>query len=120
MDVDAFEAAAAAARRECEPAAYRAALELYAGELLPADRYEAWAEEKRGEIRRLRLDLLVELAEACERRGGFVVAVAFAVQQVAAAGDGDGNSAKVPGLRQDPYIERHVEIIARYHGGSLR
>ena len=71
VDVDAFEAAAAAARRECEPAAYRAALELYAGELLPADRYEAWAEEKRGEIRRLRLDLLVQLAEACERRGEY-------------------------------------------------
>ena len=53
----------------------------------------------------------------------FVLAVAFAVQQVAATGDRDGNpanSAKVPGLRQDPYIERHAEIIARYHGGSLR
>ena len=75
VDVDAFEAAAAAARRECEPAAYRAALELYAGELLPADRYEAWAEGKRGEIRRLRLDLLVELAGACERRGEYGAAV---------------------------------------------
>jgi hypothetical protein len=50
----------------------------------------------------------------------FVLAVAFAVQQIAAAGDGDGNSAKVPSLRQDPYVERHAEIIARYHGGSLR
>jgi hypothetical protein len=52
-----------------------------------------------------------------------VLAVAFAVQQVAATGDRDAspaNSAKVPGLRQDPYIERHAEIIARYHGGSLR
>ena len=36
---------------------------------------------------------------------------------------GDGNrvgSAKVPALTQDPYVERHAEIIARYHGGSLR
>jgi DNA-binding SARP family transcriptional activator len=40
VDVEAFEEAAATARREREPAAYRAALELYAGELLPADRYE--------------------------------------------------------------------------------
>ncbi|HYQ83136.1 MAG TPA: BTAD domain-containing putative transcriptional regulator, partial [Rubrobacter sp.] len=69
MDVEAFEEAAATARREEEPAAYRAAIELYAGELLPADRYEEWAEEKRGEFRRLYLGLLVELARAYEERG---------------------------------------------------
>jgi DNA-binding SARP family transcriptional activator len=40
VDVEAFEEAAATARSEREPAAYRAAIELYAGELLPADRYE--------------------------------------------------------------------------------
>jgi DNA-binding SARP family transcriptional activator len=39
VDVDAFEEAAATARRARDPAAYRAALELYAGELLPGDRY---------------------------------------------------------------------------------
>src|SRR3712207_5817828 len=39
VDVEAFEAAAYAARRSRDPAAYRAALNLYAGELLPADRY---------------------------------------------------------------------------------
>jgi hypothetical protein len=51
----------------------------------------------------------------------FVLAVAFAVQQVAATGDGNRvGSAKVPALTQDPYVERHAEIIARYHGGSLR
>ena len=43
----AFEEAAAKARRLRDPAAYRAAADLYAGELLPADRYEAWAEERR-------------------------------------------------------------------------
>jgi len=39
VDVDAFEEAAATARRARDPAAYRAALELYSGELLPGDRY---------------------------------------------------------------------------------
>ena len=40
VDVEAFEEAAATARRSREPAAYRAALNLYAGELLPKDPYE--------------------------------------------------------------------------------
>jgi predicted ATPase/DNA-binding SARP family transcriptional activator/DNA-binding CsgD family transcriptional regulator len=69
VDVDAFEEAAATARRSREPAAHRAALDLYAGELLPADRYEGWAEEKRVVFRRLYLDLLVELAMVYEERG---------------------------------------------------
>jgi DNA-binding SARP family transcriptional activator len=47
VDVNAFEEAAATARRSRKLAACRAALELYAGDLLPADRYEGWAEEKR-------------------------------------------------------------------------
>src|SRR3712207_6729702 len=46
MDVEAFEQAAATARRSREPAAYRAAIELYSGELLPEDRYEEWAESR--------------------------------------------------------------------------
>jgi DNA-binding SARP family transcriptional activator len=69
VDLEAFEEAGATARRGRDPAAYRAALDLYAGDLLPADRYEEWAEEKRGELRRLYLDLLVELARAYEERG---------------------------------------------------
>jgi DNA-binding SARP family transcriptional activator len=69
VDLEAFEEAGATARRGRDPAAYRAALDLYAGELLPADRYEGWAEEKRGALRRLYLDLLVELARAYEERG---------------------------------------------------
>ena len=69
VDVEAFEAAATTARREREPAAYRAALDLYSGELLPTDRYEEWAEERRRELRRLNLDLLAELASIYEERG---------------------------------------------------
>src|SRR5215217_6637541 len=47
VDVDAFEAAAASARRSRDPAAYTAATELYAGELLPGDRYAEWTEGRR-------------------------------------------------------------------------
>jgi DNA-binding SARP family transcriptional activator len=52
VDVEAFEGAAAAARRTREPGAYRSAIELYAGELLPGDRFEGWAEERREGLRR--------------------------------------------------------------------
>ena len=69
VDVEAFEEAAATARREREPAAYRAALDLYAGDLLPEDRYGVWTEERREELRQLYLALLVELALAYEERG---------------------------------------------------
>src|SRR5215217_6395414 len=68
VDVEAFEDAAATARRAREPAAYRAAIELYAGELLPGDRYEEWAESRREELRRLYLALPFELAGILEER----------------------------------------------------
>ena len=62
VDVDAFEAAAAAARRAMEVATYRAVLDLYRSDLLPEDRYEKWTEGRRDELRQLYLTLLVELA----------------------------------------------------------
>jgi predicted ATPase/DNA-binding SARP family transcriptional activator/DNA-binding CsgD family transcriptional regulator len=71
VDLDAFEEAAATARREREPAAYRAALDLYAGDLLPEDRYEEWAEERRQELRRTFLSLLIEVATVHEERGEY-------------------------------------------------
>jgi predicted ATPase/DNA-binding SARP family transcriptional activator/DNA-binding CsgD family transcriptional regulator len=69
VDVDAFEEAAATARRSQDPAAFRAAIELYAGELLPEDRYEEWAENRRQELRGTFLSLLIELAGLYEERG---------------------------------------------------
>src|SRR5215212_1913155 len=75
VDVYAFEEAAATARRSRDPSAYRAALELYAGELLPDDRYEEWTESRREELRRLYLDLLVELAALYEERDQYGPAV---------------------------------------------
>jgi predicted ATPase/DNA-binding SARP family transcriptional activator/DNA-binding CsgD family transcriptional regulator len=69
VDVEAFEQAATTARRSKDPAAYRAAIELYSGDLLPEDRYEGWAEERRETLRQTRLRLLVELARLYEERG---------------------------------------------------
>ncbi len=58
VDVDQFESVAADARRLGNPAAYRAALSLYGGELLPENRYDDWVEGRRVE--------LAELAEELE------------------------------------------------------
>nr|MBA3472253.1 AAA family ATPase [Rubrobacter sp.] len=68
VDVEAFENAAVTARHRREPAAYRAAVELYTGELSPEDLYEVWTQEKREELRRLYHALLVELAGLYEER----------------------------------------------------
>jgi DNA-binding SARP family transcriptional activator len=71
VDVEAFEEAAATARNSRDPAAYRAAIHLYAGELLPEDRYEEWAETRREELRSLYLSLLIELVGLYEERGEY-------------------------------------------------
>ena len=62
VDVDRLELAAADARRARTPAAYRAALSLYGGELLPENRYDDWAVERRDELAELAAELAEELA----------------------------------------------------------
>jgi predicted ATPase/DNA-binding SARP family transcriptional activator/DNA-binding CsgD family transcriptional regulator len=69
VDVEAFEEAASVARRYEDPAPYLVAVDLYAGDLLPQDRYEAWAEHRREGLRRTYLGLFLELAELYEKRG---------------------------------------------------
>jgi DNA-binding SARP family transcriptional activator len=71
VDVEAFEEAAATARRSRDTASFRAALNLYAGELLPRDPYEEWAEVPRERLRQLFLALLVELGSLHEERGEY-------------------------------------------------
>ena len=68
VDVEAFEQAAEAARYSREPAAYRAAIDLYAGELLPEERYEEWTEEHRRRLREIHISLLLSLAHLQEER----------------------------------------------------
>ncbi|MGZ4354172.1 MAG: ATP-binding protein [Gaiellaceae bacterium] len=62
VDVDRLELAAADARRTGTPAAYRAALAIYGGELLPENRYDDWAADRRDELAELVAELGEELA----------------------------------------------------------
>jgi predicted ATPase len=62
VDVDRLELAAVEARRAGTPAAYRAALSLYGGELLPENRYDDWAAQRREELAGLARELEEELA----------------------------------------------------------
>jgi len=71
VDMGAFEEAVRTARSSREPAAYRAALDLYAGELLPGDRYEEWAEEPRRRLRDTYLSLLLSLTRLYENRADY-------------------------------------------------
>ena len=75
IDVEAFEIAAGVARHARDPATYRAALELYTGELLPEDRYEDWAACRREELRERYLMLLLNLMQAHEERGEVPAAI---------------------------------------------
>jgi len=75
VDVDAFEEAARTARRSREPALYRAALDLYTGELLPTDRYEEWAEEPRRRLQETYLSLLLGLAHLHEELADYDSAI---------------------------------------------
>jgi predicted ATPase/tetratricopeptide (TPR) repeat protein len=69
VDVEAFEQAAAEARRLGTGAAIRAALALYGGELLPENRYDEWAESRREALEELRGELEAERTSAGESDG---------------------------------------------------
>jgi predicted ATPase/DNA-binding SARP family transcriptional activator len=69
LDTEAFEAACRRARQTRDPRDYRAAAELYRGDLLPEDRFEEWAEGPREALRERHLSLLVEYAEVLTGRG---------------------------------------------------
>jgi DNA-binding SARP family transcriptional activator len=58
VDVELFEDLARRALVNEDVAAARQALSMYGGELLPHDRYEAWAQERREQLRMRYLDLL--------------------------------------------------------------
>jgi predicted ATPase/DNA-binding SARP family transcriptional activator len=69
VDADAFEQAAARARRHREPTAYVDALRLYGGDLLPEDPYEEWAAARREALRQLHVAVRMELAALYIDRG---------------------------------------------------
>ena len=75
VDVEAFEEAAKSARRSRHPAAYEAAIDLYAGELLPTDRYEEWSEVPRRRLQERYLSLLLGLAHLHEEFADYDFAI---------------------------------------------
>jgi len=82
VDVDAFEAAAARARRTQTLEAYLAAVRLYGGELLPEDLGEPWSDVRRRALREQRVNLLLELADVHAREGRLTQAMETVQQAV--------------------------------------
>src|SRR5215218_9681381 len=112
VDVEAFEEAATTARHALDPAAYRAAIDLYSGELLPQDRYEPWAEERRAQLRGVYLSLLVEVAGFYEERKEFGEAIE-ALEKVVAE-DLAHEGAHVELMRLYALLGRRREALGQY------
>src|ERR687885_602473 len=83
IDVEAFLAAARTAHEERTLQAYREALRLYTGDLVPEDQYEDWAIASREWLSGLRVTLLVELAGVQEQAGELGAAIETLQQGVA-------------------------------------
>lgn len=64
VDAHAFEASAIAAHRSADPVALERAIDLYAGDLLPEDRYEDWTSVWRESLREQYLSLHLALGDA--------------------------------------------------------
>jgi predicted ATPase/DNA-binding SARP family transcriptional activator/DNA-binding CsgD family transcriptional regulator len=112
VDVEAFEEAAVTARHALEPVAFRAALDLYAGELLPQDRYEPWAEERRAELGGLYLSLLLEMAGLYEERKEFEPAIEALSRMVTVEPTHEG--ARVGLMRLYAILGRRLEALRQY------
>ena len=83
VDVDAFERAASEARATTDIDAYRRAIALCRGELLPEDRYEEWVIRRHAELQADALAMLVELAALVEARCELVEAAGLLRRAVA-------------------------------------
>ena len=112
VDVEAFEQTAATARHAMEPAAFRAAIDLYAGELLPEDRYEPWVEQRRAQLRELYLSLLLELGALLEGRREFGEAIEALGRVVAEEPTHEG--AHVGLMRLHALSGRRREALSQY------
>jgi DNA-binding SARP family transcriptional activator len=115
IDLEAFEAAAAAAAERRTPEAVRAALALYAGELLPEDRYEDWTTARREAVHEQRLRLLVELAELHLAAGQ--PAEAIEALQRAVVADPLHEAAHRDLMRLFAASGRRQQALAQYHAG---
>jgi predicted ATPase/DNA-binding SARP family transcriptional activator len=96
IDVESFESAASAAEAAPSTERYRAAIGLYAGELLPEDQFEEWVAPRRQALKERYINLLVDLARVHEESGDHAAALA-ALQQA---------------LVEDPHHERaHRKVM---------
>lgn len=75
VDVEEFASAAQLARDDGTVEAYRRAVELYPGDLLPEDRYEDWAVRLREALQSTYLNLLFEMASVYEDREDYPAAL---------------------------------------------
>ncbi|HLZ24733.1 MAG TPA: BTAD domain-containing putative transcriptional regulator, partial [Ktedonobacterales bacterium] len=112
VDVEAFELAAASARRTHQPEAYRTALDLYHGPLLPEDAYEDWVSGRAETLRRLYVDLLVELAGAYEGDGLYGEAIVELLRAVDT--DGTREDAHVGLMRLHALTGQRGDAVRRY------
>jgi predicted ATPase/DNA-binding SARP family transcriptional activator/DNA-binding CsgD family transcriptional regulator len=112
VDVDAFEEAAATARRARDPAAYRAAIELYAGELLPTERYEEWAESRRQQLLNTWLSLHLELARVYEGHGEYEKGIE--VLQGALSEEPTNEQMHASLMRLYAFSDQREEALAQY------
>lgn len=110
IDVVAWRAAVASARRAGEPKFYEEAVELYGNGLLPDDRYEEWTIAYRDELHAEFVTLLEELAGLLEARGEIDGAIAAA-----------GRLVSVEPLREEGHLLLiRLHALAGRRGEALR
>jgi predicted ATPase/DNA-binding SARP family transcriptional activator/DNA-binding CsgD family transcriptional regulator len=112
VDTETFEEAALAARHSRNPAAYRMAIDLYAGELLPEDRFEDWAEDERAHLRRTYLELHNGLARLYEERGEYSPAAETLQRVVAEEPANEGAHTSL--MRLYAISDRRGDALAQY------
>jgi predicted ATPase/DNA-binding SARP family transcriptional activator/DNA-binding CsgD family transcriptional regulator len=112
VDAEAFGEAAIAARRAKIPSAYEVAIEQYAGELLPGDYEEAWTQDRREELRRLYLTLLLDLATLYEEREEYERGIG--VLRRALCEDPSREETHADLMRQYAHCGRRREAVLQY------
>jgi len=104
VDADQFQVLAERALAGEDESALEAALAMYAGELLPEDRYQEWTLARRETLADLHQALLLRLAGACTRRGDHLRAISSAREVVAS----------------DPACEEAHRLLMRLYAASGR
>src|SRR3954447_8247853 len=120
VDIDRFEDAVARAHESGALGDYRAALELHAGELLPEDRYEAWAADRREALNERHLGLLLEFSARLMEGGDSRAAIEVLEQALVI--DPLHEAAHRALMRLFAATGRRQQALAQYHRlrGALR